>query len=245
MVRSVSRGSVIDRRQSFLRTALEMRSGTPEDSPMTLSDVMSDPDIRDLRTPNVVPGEAAYDFSLRRLDDPQEPVQLSQFAGRKPVALVFGSYTCPPFRVQLDAVDELYRRYSEGVAFFMIYIREAHPEEGWVLERNRAVGISIHDPTSFDERVAIATSCVARMRVNLPVLVDEPDNEVARYYGGWPIRLYLIDRDGRVAYQSDEGPFGFKPAQLRRAIEAQLSRSLRGRWGAGAIHTATTTRRAQ
>jgi hypothetical protein len=225
MIRSVSRGSEIDRRQSFLRTALEMRSGTPEDSPMTLSDVMSDPGIRDLRTPNLAAGEAAYNFALRRLDDPQQPVRLSQFTGAKPVALVFGSYTCPPFRVQLDAVDELYRRYSEGVAFFMIYIREAHPEEGWVLKRNRDVGISIHDPTSFEERAAVASSCVARMRVALPVLVDEPDNAVARHYGGWPIRLYLIDRDGRVAYQGDEGPFGFKPAQLRRAIEAQLSRS--------------------
>jgi hypothetical protein len=225
MIRSVSRGSAIDRRQSFLRTALEMRGATPEDSPMTLSDVMSDPDIRDLRTPKLAPGEAAHDFTLRRLDDPQQPVQLSQFAGSKPVALVFGSYTCPPFRVQLDAVDELYRRYSQDVAFFMIYIREAHPEEGWVLERNRSVGISVRDPTSFEDRSSVARSCVARMRIALPVLVDEPGNDVARHYGGWPIRLYLIDRDGRVAYQGGEGPFGFKPTQLRQAIEAEFGRS--------------------
>jgi hypothetical protein len=121
-------------------------------------------------------------------------------------------------------LDELYRRHSEDAAFYMIYIREAHPEEGLVLKRNRTVGISIHDPTSFEDRAAIARSCVARMGVALPVLVDEPDNEVARHYGGWPIRLYLIDRDGRVAYQGGEGPFGFKPAELDAAIEAELSK---------------------
>jgi hypothetical protein len=224
MIRAVSRGSAVDPRQSFLRTALEMRRGTAEDSPLTLADVMSDPGIRDLRAPKLAPGQVAFDFDLRRFDDPQETVRLSEFKGTKPVALVFGSYTCPPFRVQLKMLDELYRRHSDDAAFFMIYIREAHPEEGWVLKRNRTVGISIHDPTSFEDRAAIARSCVARMGVALPVLVDEPDNEVARHYGGWPIRLYLIDRDGRVAYQGGEGPFGFKPAELDAAIEAELSK---------------------
>jgi hypothetical protein len=222
MISAVSRGSTVDLRQPFLRTALEMRSGTPKDSPMTLADVMSDPGIRDLRTPKLSPGQLASDFGQRRFDNPEETVRLSQFKGTQPVALVFGSYTCPPFRVQLDAVGELYRRHSEDVAFFMIYIREAHPEEGWVLKRNRKIGISVREPTSFEDRAAVARGCVQRMSVGLPVLVDEPENEVARQYGGWPIRLYLIDREGRVAYQGGEGPFGFKPAELGAAIETEL-----------------------
>jgi type I thyroxine 5'-deiodinase len=32
--------------------------------------------------------------------------------------------------------------------------------------------------------------------------------------------LYLIDRDGRVAYKSRPGPFGFKPADLEAALES-------------------------
>ena len=42
-------------------------------------------------------------------------------------------------------------------------------------------------------------------------------------YGGWPDRLYLIGRDGRIAFQGEEGPFGFKPAKLAAAIDAELS----------------------
>ena len=38
---------------------------------------------------------------------------------------------------------------------------------------------------------------------------------------GWPDRLYLIGRDGRVAFQGDQGPFGFRPEQLEEAILAE------------------------
>ena len=53
--------------------------------------------------------------------------------------------------------------------------------------------------------------------------IDGLDNAVASAYGGWPDRLYLVGRDGRIAYQGDEGPFGFKPEELERAIEAHLA----------------------
>ena len=56
----------------------------------------------------------------------------------------------------------------------------------------------------------------------MPVLIDGIDNAVASAYGGWPDRLYLIGRDGRIAFQGGEGPFGFKPPELDAAIRAEL-----------------------
>ena len=53
----------------------------------------------------------------------------------------------------------------------------------------------------------------------MPTVIDGVDNKVAWTYGGWPDRLYLIDADGRIAYQGGEGPFGFKPDELAAAIE--------------------------
>ena len=53
--------------------------------------------------------------------------------------------------------------------------------------------------------------------------MDGLDNAVASAYGGWPDRLYLVGRDGRIAYQGGEGPFGFKPEELERAIETHLA----------------------
>ena len=47
-------------------------------------------DRHDLEAPKV--GDAAPDFELQDVTG-ENPVRLSDFRGRKPVALVFGSYT--------------------------------------------------------------------------------------------------------------------------------------------------------
>jgi hypothetical protein len=76
-------------------------------------------------------------------------------------------------------------RHRGKVAFLLVYIREAHPEEGWILPENRRSGVAVHEPTTVAERAEVAAST-----------------------------------DGRIAFQGGEGPFGFKPAELDRAIEA-------------------------
>jgi hypothetical protein len=122
----------------------------------------------------------------------------------------------------LGELEELWQRHRDEVGFFVVYIREAHPEDGWVLSVNREEEIALADPTSLGERAAAAEACVLRLRTRIPVLLDDVDDAVAVAYGGWPDRLYLIGRDGRVAFQGEEGPFGFKPAELEQAIEAEL-----------------------
>jgi hypothetical protein len=113
--------------------------------------------------------------------------------------------------------------YGHAVAFFVVYIKEAHPEDGWVLERNRRPGVRLRDPRTEEERATVASTCAVRLRMEFPVLVDRSDNAVASAYGGWPDRLYLIGRDGRIAFQGREGPFGFRPAELDAAIRAELA----------------------
>lgn len=68
-------------------------AGTPDDSPLTLADVQASPEYRDLETPKLGPGDRAIDFRLPMLDQPASSVRLSDFAGDKAVALVFGSFT--------------------------------------------------------------------------------------------------------------------------------------------------------
>jgi hypothetical protein len=122
----------------------------------------------------------------------------------------------------LGALEELHDRFGDRVAFFVVYIKEAHPENGWVLSDNRDEGIAVADPASEPQRAEVAEACAARLEIRMPVLLDALDDEAARRYGGWPDRLYLIGRDGRVAYQGGEGPFGFLPEELEAAIEAEL-----------------------
>lgn len=122
----------------------------------------------------------------------------------------------------MGALEELYDRHGDEVAFFIVYIREAHPEDGWVLADNRREEIAFADPISLEERAAAADACVLRLRARIPMLLDDVDDAVALAYGGWPDRLYLIGRDGCVAFQGERGPDGFRPEELANALETEL-----------------------
>jgi type I thyroxine 5'-deiodinase len=78
--------------------------------------------------------------------------------------------------------------------------------------------VVLPDPTSLDERSDVASLCVRNLGIELPAVVDEADNRIEQAYTAWPDRLYLIDREGRVAYKSAPGPFGFKPHELEQAL---------------------------
>jgi Iodothyronine deiodinase len=66
--------------------------------------------------------------------------------------------------------------------------------------------------------------CVIKLDIHFPTLVDKMDNKVELAYAGWPDRLYLIDKDGRIAYKSRPGPAGFIPSELDEAIRRTLGR---------------------
>ena len=123
----------------------------------------------------------------------------------------------------MGELERLHAHYGDRVDFFIVYIKEAHPEDGWILEENREEGIALDDPRTAAERADAAATCVLRLQTTIPVLLDDEENTAAAAYGGWPDRLYLVGSDGRVAYQGEEGPFGFRPDELERAIEGALT----------------------
>lgn len=124
----------------------------------------------------------------------------------------------------MGELERLHNRFGEDVAFFIVYIKEAHPEDGWVLEENRDEGILLTDPTTTDERADAAAACAIGLQTTIPMLLDDTDDTVAAAYGGWPDRLYLIGREGRIAFQGEAGPDGFRPDELDAAIESELGR---------------------
>ena len=65
---------------------------TPPDSPLTLEQALASPLYRTLMAPELAPGEPAFPFDLPLLDGGGR-VRLADFAGERPVALIFGSYT--------------------------------------------------------------------------------------------------------------------------------------------------------
>ena len=60
--------------------------------------------------------------------------------------------------------------------------------------------------------------CVRKLGIKFPPLVDGFGNATEQAYTGWPDRIYLIDKNGRVAYKSRPGPFGFHSEELKAAL---------------------------
>ena len=113
--------------------------------------------------------------------------------------------------------------------FFIVYIREAHPSDGWQLDDNIDDDVVFATPLTFGARVEIAGTCVADLGIEFPAVVDDIENHTDDAYTGWPDRLFLVDKEGRLAYKSKPGPWGFDPkelaghlAQLLPEIEAPI-----------------------
>jgi hypothetical protein len=166
--------------------------------------------------------EPAPDFTLATIDG-KEKITLSERIGARPVVLVFGNFTCGPFRSQAGNLETLYRRYGDRAEFVLVYVREAHPRDGWKMASNERRGVDLLQPATYDERVAVASVCRERLALGIPFLVDTIDDAVGARYSGMPSRLYLIDREGRIAFKSGRGPFGFRPAELEQALVLLLA----------------------
>jgi Iodothyronine deiodinase len=103
-----------------------------------------------------------------------------------------------------------------------VYIEEAHPTDLWQQSSNVREGVLFQSPRTNEERVDVAATCVTRLAVKIPALLDGIDNRIERAYTGWPDRLYIIGTDGRVYYKSAPGPFGFSTNELEVALRQLL-----------------------
>jgi hypothetical protein len=90
------------------------------------------------------------------------------------------------------------------------------------VDENLEDGVLVSQHRSFDERVEVGQTCMIKMALEMPALVDEMNDQVAADYAAMPERLYLIDRGGKVAYQGGMGPMFFRPAEWEEAIETCL-----------------------
>lgn len=86
------------------------------------------------------------------------------------------------------------------------------------MEDNREDEIVFTQPTTFEERQALAKVLVERLQYRLPVAVDGIENPAERAFSAWPERIYVVGRGGRILYKGGMGPFGFKPEEAEEAL---------------------------
>ena len=167
------------------------------------------------------PGETAPNFSLPTLEGSRS-ISLSSLVGEKPMVLVFGNYTCGPFRSLYSGVERVANRFRDRANFLFVYVREAHPCNGWCMSSNDTAGIHVEQPLDNAARMTIAKTCMDLLQPSIPVVVDGVDDIVGDQYSAMPARLYVVDKFGQVTYQSGRGPFGFKVGEMEQALVLTL-----------------------
>jgi hypothetical protein len=180
-------------------------------------------------------GDPAPDFELTplrfydfRLDEREitrenawelyEPVRLRDFRGKRPVALIFGSFTSP-VRAQLPALEGRHRAYGDRVQFLFVYIREAGAGESAgeepALDREAP-----REPETHPARSRIANSFANEVELSIPCVVDGMDDAAMLAYAAHPARLYLVGSDGRIAFAGRPGSLGLDPEGLDAVLSA-------------------------
>jgi len=87
--------------------------------------------------------------------------------------------------------------------------------------------VDIAQPRTDEARRRIAEGCAKELKLDLPVLVDDMDDTVAKAYAAWPDRLYVLAADGTVAYAGAPGPRGFRVDEMIAALERTLTEAER------------------
>ena len=120
-------------------------------------------------------------------------------------------------------LNELYKTYKDQVEFLCIYTREAHPSDGWQVHDNLEEDIIVPEPTTDEARTEVASSCQIKCDMQMPMLIDSIDNDVEEKYISLPMRLFVIDADGKITYNGGRGPRDFDPESWEKAIKTLIT----------------------
>ena len=122
-------------------------------------------------------------------------------------------------------MNEIYETYKDRVDFYLVYIREAHPTDGWQVQSNLDDHVAFLEPKTGDERAELANVCRLDLGFTMPMLLDNMENEVDAKYAALPERLYVLDAEGKVFFRGIMGSHGFDVDSWLEAVQAQAALS--------------------
>ncbi len=121
------------------------------------------------------------------------------------------------------SLDNLYKKYKDQAAFFIVYIREAHPSGPRQSAENVKDKVVFKQPKTQKERAVVAESCLRELNLSLPFLLDDIEDSTEKAYSAWPNRIYVIDLEGKVAMRGPKGAGGITLADAKKALKRVLA----------------------
>lgn len=115
----------------------------------------------------------------------------------------------------------MFKTYGKQADFRIVYVREAHAIDGRSPMRGPG-SPPIKEHRSESDRAEAASACAQGLNLSMPMLLDRMDDAVERAYAGWPDRIYIVGKDGKIAYKGEPGPRGFRPDEAEAALRRVL-----------------------
>ena len=116
-------------------------------------------------------------------------------------------------------LQKAYETFGKQANFYWVYIREAHP-----LESSRPSPLQIEQPKTFERRQEVAITCSVNLNLTIPMLVDDIGDTVSRAFDAMPDRMYIIGKDGHIAYKGGRGPREFNVQEMTGALGKLLAK---------------------
>ena len=118
------------------------------------------------------------------------------------------------------SLQKIYKQYKGRADFWWVYIREAHPTDSSRPARH----VQIEQPKTFLRRKEVAGQCSSGLNLSIPCVVDDMKDTVARAFDAMPDRLYIINKEARIAFKGGRGPRNFSVKEMEDALRALLGK---------------------
>lgn len=97
----------------------------------------------------------------------------------------------------MPGIEELARKYKDmDVECFVVYSKEPHAEERKYFKKYT-------QHTSYEHKKSYACELVQEFGMKVPVLIDALDEQVVKAFGRMPNMVFVVDKEGKVAYKAD------------------------------------------
>lgn len=92
-------------------------------------------------------------------------------------------------------MEQLKAKYApHGVEFVVVYVREPHPGEPAYRKYEQ--------PQTLEQRRQYAQELATTRQMKATVVVDTMNDEISERFGSLPNMVYVIDRQGTIAYSA-------------------------------------------
>ena len=166
-------------------------------------------ELLDFKGPQI--GSVAPDFAARRLHGGE--VRLSDYSAAITV-LEMGSITCPIYQTRVKGMHRVASEFPD-CQFLVLYVREAHP------------GSNVCQHESDADKVASAADLKRTFHENREILVDDLDGTAHQLYGAMPNSVFIIDREGLIAFRSDWNDVSATKKALTKLQHGESAASVR------------------